>query len=298
VASTALAASQEAVLRGGRNLTWAKQPLTSLTYTEVPGSSSDGVSLATSNAGFGRAGLAAVRVGLRQQPHIRRVFLSVTYDVGETYSVGLDGETPVTSAGAGSADAALVALKTAIDADGTLTLLCDCILYDTSGAVTVGTAAGGNAAVRLEVAGADGNSYSSIQLDSSGASGILAGVAEPESCNVSVWVYDPNLDTGTSGDGDGNYAGGWSKLYDAVSSTHYDSIALDSGGATFYGLHTGTASQIYAQVDTLAGHGSDSAGNNSTLTYNIEGRKSATGPIFRPGGGIYLGYASVPSSYT
>ena len=254
-------ATELAIRSAARDPLWLSnsQPNTGTsTWTLPPQTDADGVDLDDSPR-------AHLRVQLRKtNVHQRSARYTIpTLGTGSgTHTVGIDGHA-ITSASAGYAtvDAALVALKAAIDADttkgqGASSPVVDSELLDSSGDVTSGTSAGGTAAVELRiyshVAGAA--DYAVTALSTTMTGGAVAVDADPVS--GVLYVFGSAVTSSTTNSPSGPT---WCLRPD------YDALAVDR-----FGWHkvlcAGGFQKGHAWLTDLDGPGGTYA-DDSSVTY-------------------------------
>lgn len=237
-----------AILFAGRNPQWDEQAA----YTGAPSTAASGVALQNSV-------VTLLVVALRSQVHRRIADVTMTVlDIAATYTVTVNGQGMAFVAPANQ-DALLIGLQNAILADVVVgggaganqIVTAQCL--DAAGAITVGTALGGNAAVKLQVIGTV-NADWTIAISATGA-GVLACVADAKTASIRVYGYP---DTDTTVDSYTDPPALWTYINGA-------SVILDYRGVTER-IETGGLSRACVEVHTIAG-----AGDGGTVTHRIAG---------------------------
>lgn len=244
---SAVKANELTILHAARNPQWSEQS----TWNVPPSSESDGVDMADRLK-------ALLAVGLRQNAHHRSARITVdTRDASANYTVTINGTAIATTSGSfATDDAVLVEIKAKIDADATVgqaasTPVVDSELLDSSGDVTQGTAAGGNAAVTLRVFGESDTDW--YITGSATGSGILACDADPVSATLKIYFSTRGSGSNVASPGPGWWA--YPTTYSLAGRGYIERLDVA-------GLQKG-----YAFLDSVAGHGSDAAAASFLLTY-------------------------------
>ena len=249
-------ANELAILRVGRDPSWTLATNPHSTLLGAPGSANDGVSLGNSPTTY-------LRVRVRNNPACRRALVTVgTLDTGATYTLVINGTSFTASTTPTDADDLLVDAKAAILADATVgggagaNQVVTAQLLDSAGAVTDGTAAGGNAAVTLEVYGYNAATSAYVEDDfsiseSNTGTGDLNIAADARTVGLRLWDTPrvPGSQTGASG---------WALLFDDRRLVGYDRT-LDYRGLSDR-LDTAGKNRLYAELHSLTPvYGDDAA---------------------------------------
>lgn len=250
-----------AILRVGRDPQWTLATSPHTTLLGAPSSTNDGVSLGNSPTTY-------LRVRVRNNPACRRALVTVgTLDTGATYTLTINGTAITASTTPTSADDLLVDAKAAILADATVgggagaNQVVTAQLLDSAGAVTNGTAAGGNAAVTLEVYGYNAAASAYVEADfsiaeSATGTGDLDIAADARTAGLRLWDLPrvPGSQTGSSG---------WAQFYDDRRSVGYDRT-LDYRGLSDR-LDTAGKNRLYAEIHSLTPVSGDDAAITLTV---------------------------------
>lgn len=233
-----------AELQVGRQPSWAA--LTLGNVAGIPDSVADGSPLSN-------AVVALLAVRPRVDAHRRKGVVTVTHDATTTYTVTIDG-TAISKATPTSADDCLIDLRDLIRADTTVgaaasspTVSARCL--DSDGEVTEGTAAGGNAAVTLEVLGVVEDDWS-LAVSVSGGSGTITASVDAAAATVTLWGHprDPGVQGLTEG---------WFRLPGGV-------FSLDGGGM-LERFQVAAVDRLYPQLSNVTGVAGDGAGVTQTV---------------------------------
>ena len=227
-------ANQLAILAGGRAPAWEAQSTRVGTDNAAaaplrpPDRADDGVALSGEL-------FAMVSVPVRAQAHRRKGVITIgTFDATTSYTVTLGG-VAFTSTTPANLATALSDLATAIEAHANYT------------ASVVGST--------VVFYGVTDDDFS-IVPSRSGGTGTLSVAADPSSATLRFWGW-------------GGAASGYSapELWHAIlGPTVAPSLSVDYRGV-LAPIPGGGRSRLYVEVDSLAGHASDSAGTGGTLTY-------------------------------
>lgn len=204
---------------------------------------------------------ARVAVKLREDVYRRTARVTVTTrDAAANYTVTVNGTAIATTSGSfATDDSVLVELKAKIDADTTVgqavappgSPVIDSYLIDSSGDVTLGTVAGGNAAVALVIIGEADTDYS-IAV-SAGGTGVLACKADPLTATAYIWLTAGGRGEDGTSDKPGDVD--WCLADDGAKSVTRRGLAIN--------LNVGGWARLYVELGSVAGHGSD----GGTVTY-------------------------------
>lgn len=242
-----------AELLGGRNPEWVQQE----SYADAPAAADDGISLRD-------AIITLVVIGLRENVHQRRAEITVTtFDAAATYTVNVNG-TAMTDVTPTTADDLLVGLKNTINANAVVggaaaTPIVTAQCLDSTGAVTLGTAAAGNAAVTLELLGGVEAGFDLIV--SATGTGVLAAVADAESATVRFWLYS---NTNTTRSSAATAPERWALVPNSEKVLDFRGLSGDA--------RTNGCARLYVEVEDIDGP----AGDGVSITYRL-------------GGGVHVG---------
>jgi len=241
-------ANELAVLLAGRNPQWDEQNA----YTGAPSTSAAGIDLQDSVT-------ALIDIAVRSEVHRRicDVTMSVL-DAGATYTVTVNAQA-MNFALPADQDALLIGLRDAILADAVVggaaganqIVTAQCLAAD--GTVTVGTAAGGDAAVTLQVLGTVNADYN-IDISATGTGALLC-EADAKTASARIFTY-PDTDTTRT------------TAIDAPEHWTLDTdgtITLDYRGRTKPLVSAGK-DRAFVEIHTIAG-----AGDGVTVTHRIHG---------------------------
>lgn len=232
----------------------ARPQWTALTLADCtgrPGVASDGVYLEGSPA-------AMVSVGMRAVASGRRALVTVTtFDAAATYTLTLDG-TALANVAPTTVNELLTELRNAITADAVVGQAAAIPRVNSRCLDAAGddVAVSGLAAVTLEVYGDEdyGTDYS-VAIAATGT-GVLACVAEPVTCTLSLW----GLLGGVAADGAGNDPNETTAAWRYIAGATYAVTSI--GRVERYDV--GGLDRMYLELTAILGHASD--GGTVTLS--------------------------------
>lgn len=169
-----------------------------------------------------------IAIQLRETPSYRTCYITVdTLDTTADYTITINGN-DISTSNPTTIDDLLVDLKAAILADSVVgqaaaTPIINASLYDANGAVTYGTAAAGEAAVKLKIVGEAADDYT-IEIAATDT-GVLACTADLMQSDIRLWaLYDGVVDSAIPSQ--------WVPIKNAEYSVDYRGISerLDTAG--------------------------------------------------------------------
>lgn len=217
---------------------WTDQDAAAADYTDAPSSATDGVSVLD-------APRAGVLVALRENAAFRTSRVEITAaDAATTYTISING-TAVNVTGLSTLSTIASGLVTAIAGNPTVDALVTATVDPDDG----------TGATVLITGKSDANYY--IDASVSGGTGTLSFSADAVTCTVDVWASPGGLIRSSST----GYENGWVRArgrdHDALT------YSLDYGGLIDI-VDCGPYRQLYLELSSIAGHGSD--GGSITLT--------------------------------